>query len=651
MKTNHLFIDSMNKLSFRIAKIIKKHLLGLSFLAVVSIAQAAPDIALADKYYTSGNLTKLAKMYAANPKNRTIAYFYARASLNKNSVTAAETFIKSGLNDYMRTDLIRKLLIFYFKGDKYSDYLRIFNLLTPSNLASNNEKCGHDLASQLSESKPSSLMDVNWLITNNIPNWCAQLVIAKHIKISDNVRDLMLYNLIINDKTDIFNQIAPELKVHPLNFSRHLNTAAKRLPNNTFLIVYRIINVAKKNPEAALSEFNSVDLNDAATEFLGNNLAMQFARKHEFAKALSLYTKYGENLNDDEFEWLARSYLFSSNWKGLIATINKMPNSLKTKNTWIYWLAKAHNSLGKTAESSKILNSIPNDYSYYSILARSELEQHTTFKTKPPKVYTLSDSNAAQSAKLALELYNLGKKIKSKNLVNLGTAEWNFTAKNDNNEKDLLAMSNITNRDKIYDLSIAAANQMKNRYIELSFPIPFKKEYAQYGKLFGIDVPYALAITRQESRFNWRVIAFDGGVGLMQIMPQTGSYIASKSHSPNCYRQSAECNIKFGVWYLGSLFSKFNNFIYATAAYNAGPTRSRRWQDKLNNLDNLVQIELIPISITRDYVQKVLTNKAIYDSEFANTSKINLFDYVQNLGNPHYLNVEDDDHTDAYKLR
>ena len=628
----------------------KKFVLSIILLIASLTAQAISNIVLADKYYTSGNLTQLSKMYTTNPQNRTIAYFYAKALLNKNSTDAAETFIKSSLNDYMRADLIHQLLIFYFNAGKYSDYLRNFKLLS-LNLTSNNEKCGHDYANVVSGGDATNLTDVDWLTTNNIPNWCAQLISIKHTKVDNNVKTLMLYNLIINDKTDIFNQVAPELGIQPLNFSKANGTPSKRLSGNSFLIVYRIANIAKKDPDAALSELNSISINNTATEFLGNYLAMQFARKHNFSKALSLYHKYGENLNDDEFEWLARSYLFSANWKGLITTIDTMPKPLKTKNTWLYWQAKAHDSLGQTSQASKMLNSIPNDYSYYSILAHSELEQHTTFKTNPPKIYTLSNSNAAKSAKLALELYNLGKDVKSKNLVNVATAEWNFAAKNDNNEEDLLAMSNITHRDKIYDLSITAASQMKQRYIELCFPIPFKKEYAYYSKLFGIDLSYALAITRQESRFNWRVIAFDGGVGLMQIMPQTGLYIASKAKSTNCYHQSAECNIKFGVWYLGSLYSKFNNFIYATAAYNAGPTRSKRWQDKLYSLNNLIQIELIPISITRDYVQKVLTNKAIYDSEFANVDKINLYDYISKLENKHYLNIKDDDNTDAYKLK
>ena len=61
-------------------------------------------------------------------------------------------------------------------------------------------------------------------------------------------------------------------------------------------------------------------------------------------------------------------------------------------------------------------------------------------------------------------------------------------------------------------------------------------------------------------------------------------------------------------------------------------------------------MELIPITITRDYVQKVLTNKSAYDAQFNDQSTINLYAYIEKLSQAHYLNQPDDDHTDAQKI-
>ncbi len=189
------------------------------------------------------------------------------------------------------------------------------------------------------------------------------------------------------------------------------------------------------------------------------------------------------------------------------------------------------------------------------------------------------------------------------------------------------------------------------RDMKLSFPMPFLTSYKKHSRQNQIDPGYALAITRQESRFNYKVIAFDGGVGLMQLMPETAKYISHKTGYSLCYRSTYDCNIKYGIWYLGSLYQKFNgNYLYASAAYNGGPNRSRRWQDNLDDLDVLIQMELIPINITRNYVQRVLSNKAIYDGELNGTHTINLQKYLKKMPLKHYLQQPDDDNTDATKM-
>ena len=62
-------------------------------------------------------------------------------------------------------------------------------------------------------------------------------------------------------------------------------------------------------------------------------------------------------------------------------------------------------------------------------------------------------------------------------------------------------------------------------------------------------------------------------------------------------------------------------------------------------------MEMIPIQITRDYVQKVLTNKAIYDSKLQGLNNVNLLNYISSLSDaPQNLDILNDDMTDAGKL-
>ena len=51
-----------------------------------------------------------------------------------------------------------------------------------------------------------------------------------------------------------------------------------------------------------------------------------------------------------------------------------------------------------------------------------------------------------------------------------------------------------------------------------------------------------------------------GALGLMQIMPETGSWIAKSTDFPNFKAKMLmlpELNIKFGCWYLSELESEF----------------------------------------------------------------------------------------------
>ena len=51
--------------------------------------------------------------------------------------------------------------------------------------------------------------------------------------------------------------------------------------------------------------------------------------------------------------------------------------------------------------------------------------------------------------------------------------------------------------------------------------------------------------------------------------------------------------------------------VLASAAYNAGPGRARRWRD-VRPLEGAIYAETIPFNETRDYVKKVMANTMYY---------------------------------------
>ena len=95
----------------------------------------------------------------------------------------------------------------------------------------------------------------------------------------------------------------------------------------------------------------------------------------------------------------------------------------------------------------------------------------------------------------------------------------------------------------------------------------------------------------------------------MQIMPDTGLWIANKRGVNNYNLDNPTDNINFGTWYLDYTHSRYaDNSMLAVASYNAGPNRVAQWvqERSINDPDEFVNS--IPYDETRDYVSKVLGN-------------------------------------------
>lgn len=631
---------------------MKKSILFLFMLFAATISMANGFLAAieADHAYVAGNAAALKNITAHNPDNKIAEYMFAKLMLNRDNADYAETFIHNSPNSFLKNDLIHQLLAFYQRNKEFNRYLSAYALQNNTQI-SLNEKCGYDLASISLGKADSILTDSSWLVNNAVPLWCANLVAKEYDNghLNNSERKRLLYNLMASDDIATFNSIAPRMDARTLSAKRPRSHSSQS--SNVFASVHGISKIAYKQPAVALATLENEHIDKDAHDFLINYIAMQFARKQDFNQAISLFNAHPtDSLSDNEFEWKARSYLYYSNWAKLVQVINQMPDTLKNEPVWLYWEATAYHNIGKKDEAHYLFSKIPADYSYYSLLSRDGESSSNTFIIQPPK-----NSNEANKIPTEIKndftLYRLARQYKRPNLETIATYQWYYLARKSSNE-ELIAMSKMAQQQDYYLLSIYAANQLEPRYMNLSFPTPFLEYYREYSQEHDIPTSYPLAISRQESRFNYSAIAFDGGMGLMQLMPQTARYIINKSHTSKCNTMALECNIKLGTWYLGNLYHKFGSYIYASAAYNAGPNRPVMWQNKIGQLDNRIQIELIPIASTRDYVEKVLTNKAIYDSLFNHTNKVDLLNYIVTLDNgakrePNLLN---DDNTDANKL-
>jgi soluble lytic murein transglycosylase len=139
------------------------------------------------------------------------------------------------------------------------------------------------------------------------------------------------------------------------------------------------------------------------------------------------------------------------------------------------------------------------------------------------------------------------------------------------------------------------------------------------------------SIARQESAFNPRVVSSAHALGLMQVTPDAGRFVAKKFNVVFDQRRLLEdpaYNVQIGSAELGDDIGEFNgSYILAFAAYNAGKHRVKEWIDQYGDprsskIDPIDWIERIPFAETRNYVQRVIENMQIYRARFGNDSRL-----------------------------
>jgi soluble lytic murein transglycosylase len=107
--------------------------------------------------------------------------------------------------------------------------------------------------------------------------------------------------------------------------------------------------------------------------------------------------------------------------------------------------------------------------------------------------------------------------------------------------------------------------------------------------------------------------------GLMQLMPATAQWVAKKIGLANFSQDTVtdmDVNVTLGTNYLKMVLDSLDNHpVLASAAYNAGPGRARKWRAE-RPLEGAIYAETIPFNETRDYVKKVMSNAVYYAALF-----------------------------------
>lgn len=167
------------------------------------------------------------------------------------------------------------------------------------------------------------------------------------------------------------------------------------------------------------------------------------------------------------------------------------------------------------------------------------------------------------------------------------------------------------------------------------------------------ETAFLLGITRQETEFEPQTISGAGAKGLMQVMTVTAKHVCHdykiKCEIPRLLSDNAY-NVTIASAYIADRMGEFSgSYVLGLAGYNAGPGRARQWirengDPRDPKVDIIDWIERIPITETREYVTKVLSNIQIYRARLGENNPLRLEDDLARArGSSKMPTAKDDD--------
>jgi soluble lytic murein transglycosylase len=156
-----------------------------------------------------------------------------------------------------------------------------------------------------------------------------------------------------------------------------------------------------------------------------------------------------------------------------------------------------------------------------------------------------------------------------------------------------------------------------------AFPTIGIPQHSPIGPEIERSIIYSVA--RTESAFDQRDKSSANAVGLMQVTPEAGRDTAKRfgvAYDWDRMVNDPTYNTQMGAAELSALLKEYTgSHIMTFAGYNAGRGRVRDWvkmygDPRDSNVDAVDWVERIPLSETRNYVQRVIENLQVYRVQF-----------------------------------
>ena len=397
--------------------------------------------------------------------------------------------------------------------------------------------------------------------------------------------------------------------------------------------VLALARLAATDVDAAAGELSAVWAGQLPAEHaawawaaVGRQAAMrqQPEASAHYARAFRALGRRAPDWSDDTLAWAVRAALRwpapgTDRWDLVLRATAGMSAAAQRESSWVYWRARAlqaragkaprDGSAGGEDAGRRLLEGLAGRLDFYGLLATEDLGRTITM---PPAPAASSDAEmlAARSEPglaRALQLIALGLRPE-------GVREWNWTLRG-RGDRELLAAAQLGCERQVWDRCIHASERAQTEVdVARRYPMPHRDEALPMAREIGLDPAFVYGLKRQESRFIADARSHVGAAGLMQLMPATAKWMARRLGMRYDAAQIADpqVNLRLGMSYLKTVLDAFEGReALAAAAYNAGPSRPRRWRHG-PPVEAAAWAESIPFTETREYVKKVLANAVVY---------------------------------------
>jgi len=327
--------------------------------------------------------------------------------------------------------------------------------------------------------------------------------------------------------------------------------------------------------------------------------------------------------------WIALRYLHDpATAAGHFAHINQGTHNPHALGRGGYWQGRAADAMGQRAQA-KAFYEMAAQYTltYYGQLARARLGL-TELGLRGPPAFTPQEQKVLDN----LEVVRAAEILYALNERDMLASIFAEIGESGTDIAGMAALAEVAARHEDGRSLLLLGQGAYGRGLPLdyyAYPIFGLPNYRPIAP--PIDPAVTYSISRQESHFNQKIVSSAHAMGLMQVTPEAAQDTAKKfkaTYNRGRLLSDPVYNMQMGAAELSNLLHGYNgSYLLTFAGYNAGRGRVRQWiaaygDPRDPHVDPVDWVERIPISETRNYVERIMENLQVYRARFGGGSKL-----------------------------